>query len=557
VLHGRDRELALLRSRLTRALRGESFALVVAGEAGIGKTALLQEALAGADGFRTLHGRGYEGEAEIPYAGLLELVRPLLDLADALPEQQAAALRSALALGPPTGHDRFAVPVALLGLLGAAADEGPLLVVVDDAHWLDAASREAVLFAARRLRAEGAGVLLGVRTEPGGPLFDAAGLEVLELGGLDAAGARALLKDRVAASVADALAGATGGNPLALVELPSALSEEERSGLRPLSTTLAAGGQVEQLFSDRVAALPARTRAALGAAAAVEDGALSQLFAALERIGLAPDDLGPAEQAGVVTIRGAQLTFRHPLVRAAAYEAQTVAERHAVHAALADAAVDARARAWHRAQAAAGPDEQVAADLAAAGEDALERGGRSEAAQTLARAADLTPDPATAAHRRLRAALVAHDAGEAERAEALLAAAEAGPLDDDRRGDARRLRALLLARAGDAPGGIRLLEQEAARLAPSDPRLAATTLLLSAPGHMHVADFDGLQDAAARAAALAPGDEAIAAQVADLSVLARNAAGRIVPRTSPRSSRRRAATSPRASARSRSRRRRR
>ncbi len=529
MLHGRDSELALLRARLASAREGQSFAVVVAGEAGIGKTALLQAVLEDVEGFRVLRARGYEGEAEIPYAGLLELVRPLLHLADALPVQQAAALRSALALGPPTGRDRFAVPVALLGLLGAAAEEGPLLVVVDDAHWLDAATREAVLFAARRLRAEGAGVLLGVRQEPGGPLFDAAGLEVLALGGLDAAGARALLEGTVAAPVADALADATGGNPLALVELPAVLSEDERRGRRPLSTTLAAGGRIEQLFSDRVAALPPRTRAALGAAAAVEDGALDQLFGALERLGLAPEDLGPAEQQDVVTIRGAQLAFRHPLVRAAAYEAQTVAQRHAVHAALADAATDGRAAAWHRAQAATGPDEDVAAALAAAGADALERGGRSEAARTFARAADLTPDPATAAHRRLTAALVAHDAGEVDRADALLALAEDGPLDEDRRGDARRLRALLLARAGDGPAGVRILEHEAARVAAHDPVQAAATLLMTAPAHMHVGDFPALQDAAARAAALAPADEALVAATADLRILARNAMGHIVP----------------------------
>jgi predicted ATPase len=252
VLHGREQELELLRTRLRDARDGRSFAVVVTGEAGIGKTALLQAILDEADGFRVLRGRGFEGEAEIPYSGLLELVRPLLDLTDALPEQQAAALRSALALGPPGEHSRFAVPVAVLALLGHAAEDGPLLVAVDDAQWLDAATREALMFAARRLHSEGVGVLLGARTGPRGAGLDTAGLEVLELGGLDREGARALLADRVVPSVADALAAATGGNPLALLELPAVLSEDERRGLKPITTPLPAGELVEELYSARI-----------------------------------------------------------------------------------------------------------------------------------------------------------------------------------------------------------------------------------------------------------------------------------------------------------------
>ena len=527
MLHGRERELETLRARLAQAREGRSFALAVTGEAGIGKTSLLRAVAEEAEGFRVLRARGFPGEAEIPYAGLLELARPLLDLADALPGQQAAALQSALALGPPAEHSRFAVPAALLALLGAAAEEGPVLVLVDDAHWLDAATREALFFAARRLHAEGVGVLLGVRTGAGAETLDFAGLEVLALGGLDRHGARALLEGRVAPSVAEALVGATGGNPLALLELPAVLTDEERRGLRPITTPLAGGDLVEQLFSARIASLPEPTRRALGAAAATDDGRLDQLFGALGRLGLSEVDLGPAEQEGVVAVRGTRLAFSHPLVRAAAYQSQTVAERHAVHAALADASEDPRQAAWHRAQASPGPDAQVADALADAAQDAAQRGGRAEAARTFARAAELTPDRHVAAQRRLAAAAAAQDAGDADRARALLDGAEAGPLTDAERGDARRLRAILALRAGDADTGVRLLEEEAARIVADDPLGAATTLLLTAPGHMHNGDFVALLDVAGRAQELAGDrDPEAAALASDLVALTKSAMGR-------------------------------
>jgi DNA-binding CsgD family transcriptional regulator len=490
VLHGRERELEILRARLDGARRGTSFALVLAGEAGIGKTALMRQTIDDAQGFRILRGRGFESEMEIPYAGLLALVRPLLDLAEHLPPQQVAALNSALALGPPTPQDRFAVPVALLALLGAAAEESPLLVAVDDAHWLDPATREALLFAARRLEAEGVGVILTVRDRDGQPAIDVAGLERVDVKGLSESGARSLLVGQVAPSVADVLARATGGNPLALLELPLVLTDEERKGLTPITTPLPTGERVEDLFSAQVAELPDRTRRALGVASALDGGALDQLFGALEQLGLTEEDLAPAESSGVVTVRGSRLLFRHPLIRSAAYHGQTLSERRAAHSALGQTASDGRQRAWHLAQAATGQDQGVAMGLADAADDARRRGGMAEAAVTYARAAELSPFPATAAELQLDGAACAHQAGNVEQALALLDAAEAGALSSSRLNDARRLRGLLTLRIGDIDAGLRILEAESERLAADDPARAAETLLVATPAYMYKGDND-------------------------------------------------------------------
>jgi DNA-binding CsgD family transcriptional regulator len=503
--------------------------VAVTGEAGIGKTALLAQVLDEADGFRVLRGRGFESETEIPYAGLLALVRPLLDLAGRLPEQQAAALRSALALGPPTPQDRFAVPVSLLALLGAAADEQPLLVAVDDAHWLDPATREALFFAARRLEAEGVGVLLSVRETDGEPSIDLAGLERLELGGLDASGARSLLAGDVAPSVADALARATGGNPLALLELTPVLSEPERRGLRPIRTPLPTGERVEEIFSRQVAELPPSTRRALGVAAALDGAGLDELFAALGRMGLSEDDLGPAEGAGVITVRGTRVTFRHPLVRSAAYQAQPIADRRAAHAALAEVSADSRQRAWHRAQAATGRDETVAAELAAAAEDALQRGGPAEAALTWARAAELSPDATAAAVRRLSAASASHQAGGLDQTLRLLDLAEPD-LPPEALTGARRLRALLTLRIGDIQRAVDMFEAEAARLAETDPAAAAETLIGATPAYMYTGRNDDMLAFGERARALVGDHDSQIAELAEVVVaMARSARGLMTP----------------------------
>ncbi|WP_081425339.1 AAA family ATPase [Conexibacter woesei] len=284
MLYGRARERDQIVERVVGASSGRSFATLLEGPAGIGKSTLLEEAAAVADGMLVLRAAGYESEAEIPYAGLSELLAPVLHVRERLPAGQRAALGGAVALEPAPPRDRFAVGVALLGLLGAAAEEQPLLVLLDDAHWLDEATRDAVLFAAQRLVAEGVGVLLAARDADGVPI-EASGLERLRLGPLGRDDGLALLREGapLTADVAEALLSASGGNPLALRELPRALTPEQRAGRAPLSTPPAPGGEVQAAFARELAALPELTRGALCVVAAGAGVAPDVLDAALER----------------------------------------------------------------------------------------------------------------------------------------------------------------------------------------------------------------------------------------------------------------------------------
>ncbi|MDR9370851.1 AAA family ATPase, partial [Conexibacter sp. JD483] len=373
MLEGRTRELAWIGERTHGLHEGGACAVLVRGEAGVGKSALIEAVVAAAgDGVRVLRARGYESDTEIPYAGLLELVTPLLPLRERLPAAQRDALASAFALEPPTPHDRLAVPAGLLGLLARAAERRPLLAVVDDVHWLDDASRDAIMFAARRLVAGGVGMLLAVREGAEGDA-DLSGVEQLRLQGLERPAALALLR-RAAPSLppgtAEALVSATAGNPLALTELPEALTPAQLTGEAPLADPLPASAAIERAFARQALALPADTRAALLVAATLHRGQLDLLTAALRRLGLPDDVLAPAEQARIVAERGGELSFRHPLLRAAVYQAAASSDRRAAHAALGAVASDPRVRAWHLAHAAAGADETVAAALEEAARDA-------------------------------------------------------------------------------------------------------------------------------------------------------------------------------------------
>jgi predicted ATPase len=367
MLLGRDRELGLLEAKLGAAREGRPFALVVRGEPGIGKTALLIEAVRRADGFTVLATRGVEAHAALPFRALHALVAPLLDLRDALPPAQAQALGAAVDLEPPTPHDRFAVPAAVLGLLGIAAQRGPILVVADDAQWLDAASRDALRFVARRLPDAPIGVLAGGRaasTPADG--FDVRGIEVLEVEPLDRAPARALLEQAapdVATSVAEELLDAADGNPLALLETPRLLSAEERTGHTPLIAPPRPGEELEAAFAREVAGLPEDARRAVTVAAAMESGPVGRLLDALARVGLDETALAPAERVGTLSLADGQLAFRHPMVRAAAYHAAGEQERRAAHHTLAETVGDARIRAWHLAAGAHRADATVAAEL--------------------------------------------------------------------------------------------------------------------------------------------------------------------------------------------------
>ena len=508
MLVGRTRELGELAALLEEARDSRSSSLMIHGEAGIGKSALLDETVASADGFRVLRARGYESESDIAYAGLLDLLMPVFDLADRIPAAQAAALRGALAIDDPTPAAPFAVPAAVLSLLSLAAEEQPLLVVADDVHWLDAASLDALLFVARRLSAEGVVLLLSARDGEGlDP--EALGLPRLTVGGLDADSARALLTDRTAGlpgPVAERLLDTAAGNPLALIEIPSALTTAQRTGREPLPAPLPVGTSVESAFHRRIADIAPQARRALVVISAMETNRVDLLHAALDHLGIPRDALREAEDAELVRYDAGRIDLRHPLLRAAIYHGATPPERRAAHEALAVVAPDPRRRAWHMAIAAVAPDESVAEALEAAGHDARGRGAAAAAASAFARAAELSVDEARRARRELEAALDFTIAGQFERALSLIDAALPRAGDDPiLLADLRRARGHVELRRGAPQRAFELLEAEARRVAPDDPIRAALTLLEASVAHMMTGDMQALEETARRALALAEG----------------------------------------------------
>ena len=504
---GREREKSELHAALEAAREGRSSALIVHGEAGIGKSTLLIDAAASADDFRVVRARGYESESDIPFAGLLDLLTPLLDLLDRIPEAQARALRGAMAIEEPSPHDKFTVPAAVLSVLGAAADEQPVLAVVDDAHWLDEATLEALLFTARRIEAEGIVLLIGVRDGEG---LRAEELELprLRVGGLEPEAARTLLEQNaagIAPNVANLLLETAGGNPLALVEIPSLLSDEQLSGREALPAPLPPGSSVEGAFQRQVDALPEATRRALTVVSAMRLGRVDVLHAALDRLGIARDALEPAEAADVVRFHDGRVEVRHPLLRSTIYHAASAPERRAAHEALAETVDDARRRAWHLAIAAVAPDEEVASALEAAGVDARTRGGSAAAAAAFERAAELSVDDEARARRQLEAARDLAVSGGFERALALIDDAVTRTKDALVQADLRRARGHVELRRGAPRIAYELLDAEARRIQDTDPARAAETLIEASVAHMMTGDMNMLEDAAARACALAGG----------------------------------------------------
>lgn len=409
VLYGRDSERAQIGALLEAARDSRSGVLVLRGEPGVGKTALLEDARERAADMHVLTARGVESESELPFAALHQLTRPALEHLGDLPSPQAAALRGALGLGERTGEDRFLVSLALLSLLAEFAERRPVLCLVDDAHWLDTPSADALLFVARRLGAEGIVLLLAAR---GGDFrgFEAPDLPALDLRGLGVDAAERLLarhgRVEVAPRVRDQLVERTGGNALALLELPTALSEAQLAGAEPLPAALPLTEGVERVFLERVRRLPEGTQKLLLAAAADDSGNLAIVLEAAESLGAGADALDPAERSGLVSVHGARIDFRHPLVRSAVYNGVPSSQRRAAHRALADALagleVDDR-RVWHLAAASLEPDEEVAEALEEAASSARKRAGFAAAASALERAASLTPavEPASAASTRL------------------------------------------------------------------------------------------------------------------------------------------------------------
>ena len=508
-LRGRHAECGVL-DRLVEAVRaGESQALVVHGEAGIGKTALLEYLAGHAPGCRVVRAAGVQSEMELAYAGLHQLCAPLLDHLAALPAPQRDALRTAFGMSAGPAPDRFLVGLAVLGLLAEAAESRPLVCPVDDGQWLDHASAQVLAFVARRLGAESVGLVFTTRDRGG----DLAGLPELAVGGLRDADARTLLESVVAgpldAQVRDQLVAETRGNPLALLELPRGLTPAELAGGFGLPAAVPPAGRVEESFRRRVAALPGPARLLLLLAAADPTGDPALVWRAAQRLGIGLDAAEAATEAGLAEF-GTRVRFRHPVIRSAAYQAAPVPDRRKAHCALAEATdpeLDPDRRAWHRAQAAAGPDEEVAAELECSAGRAQARGGLAAAAAFLRQAATLTLDPARRATRALAAAQAKTQLGAFDVAHDLLDMAEAGPLSDVQRAHADLARAQLafVARRGsDAPP---LLVQAAWRLAAADPELSRATYLdaLSAgifAGRLARAGCGVLE--VARAAATAP-----------------------------------------------------
>ncbi len=477
-LRGRATECAVVDGFVTAVRAGEGRSLVLRGEAGIGKTALLQYLIESAPGFKVVRGTGVESEVELAYASLHQVCSPLLDRLPRLPVPQRQALEIVFGLSAGTPPDRFLVGLAVLSLLSEAADERPLLCVVDDAQWLDKASALTLAFVARRLLAEPVGIVFAAR-EPGEQLEH---LPELEVQGVRDEDARALLSSavrfRLDERVRDRIIEETQGNPLALLELPRGLTATQLAGGFGLLGPEGLSGRIEETFVRRLGGLSDDARRFLLLAAAEPLGDQLLLRRATEQLGVAVSAVS-METEGLLAL-GSRVTFRHPLVRSAVYRSAAVEERRAAHLALAEATdreSDPDRRAWHLAAAAAGPDEQVAVELELSAGRARARGGLAATAAFLERAVELTEDPARRAERALAAAQASLQAGAFDPALGLLATVEAGPADEFERARVDLLRGHVAFASGlrhDAPP---LLLEAARRLEPFDLDLARETYL--------------------------------------------------------------------------------
>ena len=486
---------------------------MVRGEPGVGKTALLDYLVEQASGCRVVRAAGVQSEMELAFAGLHQLLAPMLDRLERLPVPQRDALRTAFGVSPGPAPDRFFVGLAVLSLLSDVAEEQPLICVVDDEQWLDRASAQVLAFVARRLEAESVGLVFAARA----PSDELAGLPELVVEGLREGDARALLDSVLTAPldarVRDQIVAETRGNPLALLELPRGLTPAELAGGFGLPGAVPLSGRIEESFRRRLDALPAETRRLLQLAAADPVGDPLLVWRAAERLGIAAEAATPAVEAGLLEF-GARVRFRHPLVRSAAYRSASLQERQDVHRALAevtDPEIDPDRRAWHRAQAAPGPDEDVAEELERSAGRAQARGGLAAAAAFLERAAMLTPEPARRAQRLLAAARAKRDAGALDAALGLLVAVEAGPLDALRTAEVEHLRGQIALEQRRGSDAARLLAQrgQTPRAARRRAWRARRTSRRSAAA-MWAGDLDspgGVLEAAEAARAAPPGPE--------------------------------------------------
>ncbi len=517
-LRGRRTEREALDRLVSTTRAGRSEALVLRGEAGVGKTALLEYVVQRASECRIARAAGIESETELAYAGLHQLCAPMLDRLDALPAPQREALSIAFGLSRGDPPDRFLVGLAVLSLLAEVSGAKGLVCIIDDAQWLDRVSAQTLAFVARRLLAESVALVFAVRESGGDQEF--AALPSLVIGGLNDDDARALLDSAMHgpldSKVRDRIVAETRGNPLALLELPRVLTPAELAGGFGLADALPLTSRIEEGFRRQLQPLPVETRRLLLTAAVEPLGDADLLWRAATQLGIDIEAAAPARAAGLVEF-GVQVRFRHPLVRSAVCRAASVHDLQEAHRALAEATdveLDPDRRAWHRAHAAIEPDEGVAAELEHSAARAHARGGLAAEAAFLDRATELTPDPERRAQRALAAAQAKHLAGAPDAALALLALAETGPLNELQHALIDLLRAQILfasKRGNEAPP---LLLNAARRLEPLDVELARETYLEAFTAALLVgrlsrgANLTEVASAARRVAATAASDRA-------------------------------------------------
>ena len=494
VLHGREPEQARLAAVIDEAAAGRSASLVVSGEAGVGKSALLDDLLERTIDMRVLRAHGLESGSPLAFAGLHQLLGPVLSLLDRLPSPQARALRVAFGQEEGDRVEPFMVGLATLAMLTEAADTGPVLCLLDDAHWLDTATTDALVFAARRLQADPVALVFAAR-EGDVRTFTPSGIPVLAVKGLEHAAARSLLSERSGVllpdQVADALLDQTNGNPLALVELPATLSRDQLVGITALPRQVRLSDTVQRVFLDRCRRLPEQVQTLLLVASADDTGSLAIVRRAASSLGVDPGAIGTAEQAQLLITQLDSVRVRHPLVRSAVYQAATGHERRAAHRALAAAlgeGDDPDRQAWHWAASVEGPDPAVVAALLGAAVRAERRGGHVAASAAFERAAELTVDEHSRAERHFAAARNAWAGGDAARARALLMRARAGTEDRLVRADIDRLRGRIEVNLGTASDAHRVFVDAARSVAADDPSRALEMAVAAAVLRVYGAD---------------------------------------------------------------------
>jgi DNA-binding CsgD family transcriptional regulator len=493
-LHGRDVERAAIDELLEGARAFRSGVLVFRGEAGVGKSALLGYARTRGADMRILQTVGVEPEIDLPFAALHRLLRPVLAYIDLIPEVQADALRSALAIAPGEVDNRFVIAVAILSLLAELASEQPLLCLIDDAHWLDQSSADALAFVARRLEAEGIVMVFAVR-ERDGRSFPGSGLSVRRIDELDAAQSESLLVDRfgsdLAPEVRHLIRESAQGNPLALLEIPKELKSAQLAGRERLPRPMPIGRNLEEVFLERVHRLSAPTQMLLLVAAAEGSGEADVILTAGSRLGISPSALVEAEASGLIHADGRALAFRHPILRGAIYQGASLPQRQIVHRSLVDTLsgeADADRRAWHQAALLLHPDDDIADELERTAERARSRSGHSAAAAALRRASELTSSGEGRSRRLAAAARAAWDAGRPDEAIDLLRATET-EMSMDTYAEMCHVEGEIELHCGVPLEGAMLLMEGAAKVASSNPRKALEMLFDAAHSANYVGDL--------------------------------------------------------------------